>query len=261
MISTLLYGRLGNLMFQIAAGYGLAKENNDEFVIDLKNGHLDKSVAHYEDNPVLAKFKRFDIRNYSIIKYFEPFFPYKKIPYTCYTNHVLVLCGYFQSELYFLDYKSEVCDLFLNSMIIDRITQKYRDILDNSVSISVRRTDYVKLSSYHNLLSIGYYIDGLKYIERIKKIDNILIMSDDIEWCKDNFCDNRITFIEGLKDYESLYLISLCKNNVDANSSFSWWGSYLNKNKDKIVIMPKIWLGKEANRDWQDIYPQNVVIL
>ena len=83
-----------------------------------------------------------------------------------------------------------------------------------------------------------------------------LIFSNDIEWCKKNFIGNQFIFIEGEKDYIDLWLMSLCKNNIIANSSFSWWGAWLNTNSDKKVITPKNWFGPAINHSTQDLIPE-----
>jgi hypothetical protein len=100
----------------------------------------------------------------------------------------------------------------------------------------------------------------------MKKMGNdkyYIIFSDDISWCKENlsFLNNKI-FIEGNTDFQDLYLMSKCKNNIIANSSFSWWGAWLNTNKDKIVIAPKKWFGiSNSHLDTSDLYCNNWVTI
>ena len=261
MISNYLYGRLGNLMFEIAASYSLALDNNDEHGVDFINGHLIERVASYDTNPIFKKVNRIDIRKMQSVRYFETYFHYNPIPYTQYADKLFIIAGYFQSELYFLKNKDKVINMFSDLDIIDKLRTKNAKVLNKSVSLSVRRTDYVELADYHNLLGLDYYADSIKYIDSTRYIEHILVFSDDIKWCKENLHDERMIFVDDLKDYEALYLMSLCENNIVANSSFAWWGSYLNKNEDKIVIMPARWLGDAAQRDWRDIYPQNVIIM
>jgi hypothetical protein len=140
---------------------------------------------------------------------------------------------------YFYLYLNELYNLFVNEEIINNLKNKYKKLLKNSLSLHVRRTDY--LTIYPEFIKENdYYYDCIKKLENEKKIDNILIFSDDMQWCKENIKDDRITYIEGQKDYEDLYLMSLCENNVILDSSFSWWGQFLNKNEDKIVFRPDI---------------------
>jgi hypothetical protein len=112
----------------------------------------------------------------------------------------------------------------------------------------VRRGDYVtspKTNSVHGTCSLEYYYDSFNLIEKQHKNSHYFIFSDDIEWCKQNleFIKNK-TFIElsaNERDHEEMYLMSQCKHNIIANSSFSWWGAWLNQNPDKMVIAPKKW--------------------
>ena len=87
--------------------------------------------------------------------------------------------------------------------------------------------------------------------------ENFIIFSDDIKWCKNNFIGDKFTFIEGEKDYIDLWLMSLCNHNIIANSSFSWWGAWLNQNPNKKVIAPINWFGPEKKLNPKDIYCKN----
>ena len=86
---------------------------------------------------------------------------------------------------------------------------------------------------------------------------NIVVFSDDIPWCKENLIFDNIIFIEGNKDYEDLWLMSLCEHNIIANSSFSWWGAWLNENKNKKVVSPLNWFGQQSNTNQSDIVPES----
>ena len=85
-----------------------------------------------------------------------------------------------------------------------------------------------------------YYKSAMGHFRGYK----FVIFSDDIPWCKENFIGDNFTFIDGEEDYIDLYLMSVCEHNIIANSSFSWWGAYLNTNITKKVIAPKEWFGK-----------------
>ena len=87
-----------------------------------------------------------------------------------------------------------------------------------------------------------------------------LVFSDDIEWCKQVF-DDDFNFIEGEEDYVDLLLMARCKHNIIANSSFSWWGAWLNRNNNKRVIAPKKWFGSVANLDSKDLLPKGWITL
>ena len=117
----------------------------------------------------------------------------------------------------------------------------------------IRRTDYTTSNGYHPVQTVEYY---KKALEIIGEYDKLFIFSDDIEWCRNNLKFDNMIFIEGNTDIEDLYLISLCKHNIIANSSFSWWGAWLNKNPNKKVIAPSKWFGDMANLNESDIVPE-----
>lgn len=262
MITTRLGGGVGNLMFQIAAAYSLAKDNNDKCLFDFTNGGFSqRKPDDFLDN-ILSKVDKFNILNYTnYVSYNEPEFKYNKISYNITNDNLLVLNGYFQSEKYFLNNKTDIINLFTCNNTINKLITKYNSKLKNSVSIHVRHGDYLKLQHYHPVITLNYINTAIEYIDNITEIDNIFIISDDINWCKKCIKDDRCIFITNQKDYEDLYLISLCENNIGSNSTFSWWGSYLNQNKNKIVIFPKKWFGEHANLNWKDIYFENNIIL
>jgi len=249
MITVGLNGRLGNEMFQIAAVIALGLKNNDDvrfnFNVTAYGEKYRKSIFSELNECVCDDYVD---EHSDILKYNDN---EKKVKFW----------GYFQSEKYFKEYKNEIIGLFSNKIILDNLYQKYKLILQNSLSLHIRRGDYLAYPGVHPCPTTDYYLDSIKYIDKIRQIDNILVFSDDISYCKSNFVDNRITFIEKQKDFEDLYLMSLCENNIIANSSFSWWGSYLNVKDDKIVVCPKKWFGVDYKGDFSDIYYENCIIL
>lgn len=232
-------GRLGNQLFQLAAGINLSIENNCQLLV--------QPSPYY-------KFINFKPEIYLSPKYtsefVEPTFHYSKIIY----KPGMLLKGYYQSEKYFYSNK----DLVVNSLRLkeeynQQILFKYKDILDyETVSIHVRRTDYLNLSNRHPVQTIDYYKKALDIIGTKNK--KILVFSDDIPWCKRVFEGNRFIFIEKNLDIVDMFLMSLCSHNIIANSSFSWWGAYFNNNSNKKVIAPKNWFGPELPNDTRDLY-------
>jgi hypothetical protein len=257
-VSCFLKGGLGNFLFQIAAGQCVAWRDNKEFSCStqlIHSGHSDISI-YYNNIFKNVKFIN-DVINFSIHK--EPFFHYIEIPAV---EHNLILDGYFQSEKYFMNYVEQIHKFFeIDDSTKQYLNNKYEDILnENTCSIHVRRGDYLNLQHFHPVQPIEYY---KKAINLFNKNTKFLIFSNDIAWCKHEFqfLENKF-FIENNKDYEDLYLMSMCKNNIIANSSFSWWGSYLNKNVDKKVIAPKLWFGFGlSNNNTKDLYCSNWTII
>jgi hypothetical protein len=147
---------------------------------------------------------------------------------------------------------------------LSAISQEYTNkILDtkNAVSIHIRRGDYVLNTStnkHHGVCNLDYYEAAVEYIrEKIESL-TFFIFSDDIAWVKENLKLDNAVFVSSpeIKDYEELILMSKCKHNIIANSSFSWWGAWLNQNPDKIVIAPRQWTTKKT-ADELDILPKS----
>ena len=241
---------LGNQMFQIAAALSFSEENKIKAIFpDLKL----KKFGNYKENI----FNKLDTTNYKedqiLYEYYEPGFDYSKIP--SYKN--IRIHGYFQSEKYFKSNKELIVKTFEpNKDIKKYINQKYKNILDNSVSCHVRIGDFKKLEDHHPLLiKTNYYKTALQKFEN----KNILVFSDDIASCKKEeiFKKDNVYFIEGETDIVDLYLMSKCKDNIIANSTFSWWGAWLNNNEDKKVYAPLNWFGPSKKVEDKDILPSS----
>ena len=172
------------------------------------------------------------------------------------------LMGYWQSEKYFKSIESIIRADFVfrqpmserNQQIADEITQS------NAVSLHVRRGDYVQNTNTfatHGACSLDYYRAAiLRIAERVEQ-PKFFIFSDDITWVKGNMkIDFPCQYVDhncGGESYNDMRLMSLCKHNIIANSSFSWWGAWLNPRADKIVIAPKCWFANQTNV--QDLFP------
>ena len=282
MIITKLQGGLGNQMFQYAIGRHLAHLNNTELKLDIsvydsqnKNdtprryslesfnivGEIAKQqdtkkmkLPHMVSKNIFARAYRKLFRYLEIKKSINKR-TYINEPYFKFCEDVLkrkgdaYLSGNWQSEDYFKDIDSIIRKDFTlkdKSAIYKNKLQQILSI-DNSVSLHVRRGDYVnnpKTKENHGVLPISYYNKAVQLIEEKTENPTFFIFSDDIKWVKENLkTDSPTIFIsdERLKDFEELILMSNCAHNIIANSSFSWWGAWLNNNPLKIVIAPKMW--------------------
>jgi hypothetical protein len=255
IVSVDLRGGLGNMLFQISTGYAVSLKNNMDLIVDLTYYH----GGHYHIGKYLPNILRNIKFSQSHLLYpciWETAFHYQEIP-VC--NGNTKLNGYFQSEKYFVSHRKEIIELFKPDEITnEKIKTKYSKILEenNTCSIHVRRGDYLGLPNHFQTLTEEYY---MKSSNPFNKDDLFLIFSDDISWCQKNFdfIKNKI-FITDLEDYEEIYLMSLCNNNIIANSSFSWWGAWLNENNDKIIISPKKWFGPAfQTNNTKDLIPEN----
>lgn len=246
MIYCYLKGGLGNMMFQISATIGIATKNNQKYGFANFTNHV-KSLQHqYERSIDIDSYSRFfdRLKNKDV-------YPYSQMPVLSYPFYYAdkpardcVIDGYFQSERYFSDYRNQIIKTFNFDHVAGNMLNKYNLSPDNNnISLHIRRGDYLNLSEYHNILDLEYYY---KAIDKIGSYDKIYIFSDDIEWCSDKFQNHDCIFVSE-PDIESLFLMSISKHNIIANSSFSWWGAWLNTNQDKRVIAPKKWFGEKNN--------------
>lgn len=252
MITSRLNGGLGNQLFQIATAYSLALDNNDECAFYLGHPvvHQGNMALTYKDN-VLSGINELPVTWTPQNGFREKKDNvYQPIPY----KNDLILSGYFQCEKYFAHHKNFIIDLLTHQPTIEEVSDIFSTVLNNSVSIHVRRGDYLKFGV---CMDKRYYYKALGLLCQRTKVENVLVFSDDIGWCKENLFDkdDGVYFIEFGKDYEDFYLMSLCTNNIVGNSSFSWWASYINRNPEKMVYMPKPFSKSHAD----DIYYKNVI--
>ena len=248
------YGRLGNQMFQIAAVIGIAKSRGikakfPKWMCTYEHIHFSQFFKHKIDETLDA----------SLIKhrYKEPRFEYSQLPKY---NEPVDLQGYYQSDKYFQNCIDDIRYYFEpNDSLIQKIQDKYKNELEgNTCSIHVRRGDYVG-SRVHEICNMVYYNKCIKRMND-SGIDKFLIISDDINWCKANFIGENFFFAEGNSTIEDLFIMSLCKNNIIANSSFSWWGSWLNKNPNKIVCAPSRWFADGSSiKQYESIYRRDMI--
>lgn len=133
----------------------------------------------------------------------------------------------------------------------------------NSISVHIRRGDYLRYSHKFKILDQRYYNQAVKKIEEKIKNPIYYIFSDDVDYVKNNYQNifKKAIYISGnnIFDHEELWLMSQCKNNIIANSTFSWWGAWLNNNPEKIVIAPKKY--RNDNKDITGLFPKKWIIL
>lgn len=170
--------------------------------------------------------------------------------------------GYWQNSAYFECYADSIRKLYRFVQPLDeKNKQLYDDIVatEHSVSIHVRRGDYLKSSIYTGICTVEYYTKAIDYI--LQHIDGAIrfyIFSDDITWCKDNIGNLLngydcvyVDWNRGFDSYKDMQLMSACRHNIIANSSFSWWAAWLNISTDNIVIAPSRWQNTEYNNHIQ----------
>jgi hypothetical protein len=158
--------------------------------------------------------------------------------------------GTWQSEKFFSNAEDEVRQTFVfNEQMLSAQTSAIKEVIENSesVSIHIRRGDYLseKYSiGFASVCTLDYYKRAIEKITAVVKNAVFFIFTDDKDWVTENFKlenANFVTHNSGEDSWQDMYLMSRCRHNIIANSSFSWWGSYLNNNAEKIVIAPKKW--------------------
>ena len=273
MIVINLMGGLGNQMFQYAAAKALALEKKHKLYLNTKGFqtyllhkyglyHFSMQQNNYKE-PSRIQRKFIEIFRNKIV-HIEKEFNYNPLIQNLKRNPIF-LEGYFQSEKYFIKYEKQIRADF---EIISPLKQKTQDTIDlmktvNSVAIHIRRGDYL-LHDIHNTNKTKYYKDSMMTIEDSVNNPVYFLFSDDMNWVKSNFKSNSETHFVDFNDaetnYEDLKLMSSCKHNIIANSSFSWWAAWLNPNPNKIVIAPQKWFNDEKI-NYQDVIPENWIKL
>lgn len=229
MISVKLYGRIGNMTFQIATCIATALRNGTDYCIPYKSTNPKIWKTYYDfprRMPVIREYWREQGHAYTPI-------PNKKF---------LMLDGYFQSEKYFKDYREEIINL---------LGYQWTPI-KGMVAVHIRRGDYLNYPDKHPVVSFDYLNNSILHFWNLG-YRNFTFFSDDIPWCKEHF--PGYNYSERMSEKKDIELISCCEHQIIANSSFSWWGAWLNRNPDKIVIAPKVWFGTgNAHLDTKDLY-------
>lgn len=291
MIRVILSGGLGNQMFQYAAGRALSLKLQSELSVDtfllrkktkttVRNFELKVfNIEVIENNPLKNKLitkSFFFLNKYGLKKLifglFGIFRDKKAQNFDQRFNNIdrnITLFGYFQNENYF---KAISANLREDFRFISPLLGENADIANKigstaSVSIHIRRGDYLNPNVNLSLLNIEYYQRAISYIQEKITDPVFYIFSDDINWVKKNLdlSQSPHIFIDwntGNRSFLDMQLMSLCQHNIIANSSFSWWGAWLNCNPDKIVIAPGTWYKNETAADYPiGFIPEKWVIL
>lgn len=276
MIYSKRLGSLGNQMHIVATTYATALDNKTDWAVSHETNEGYRGLINRSSfNDTF--FRRVPKKNINSGKIFsEGSFKYKRIP----NEKNLTLRGYFQSEKYYGHRKNEILDLFYEYYpdVENDVKSCFVGLERNkTISMHIRRTDYVKLSHVHIVQPISYYEKALREIAHQLNLSldslleeyTLMIFSDDLAWCKTHdFFKSKpnVRFIEhnlgqDLNAVIDLYVMSECHHNIIANSSFSWWAAYMNKNVDKIVVAPRNWFGPRGPPKWDDVYFQGMTIV
>lgn len=278
-----LMGGLGNQLFQIFALISFALKYNTQFIFSNKTELFQNRHTYW--NSFLKRLLPF-LRSESFIKnnitkiLNENNFSYENYDLSNVRNENIFFYGYFQSYKYFENHFRIIYDLIdvdrLKSNIINKLnlSESYENNL--FISIHFRMGDYKLLNNCHPIMPISYYSNCLKYLlDNFNQInpknkpikiyyfyennpEDLQQINEIIQELKQT--NENIEFINepNLEDWEEMILMSICHHNIIANSTFSWWGAYLNTNLNRKILYPSVWFGKDlANNDTKDLFPND----
>lgn len=274
VIISRVIGGLGNQMFQYAAGRALSLAHNAFFYLDLSDFdgyglHQGFELARVFTCPVAQadpdvvqnilgwqasrKIRRIIARpvlkalhgqNLVVEPHYHYWSGFTNVSLPCY------LTGHWQSERYFVEVAQIIKNDFTFKLPLDDTNLKIAHEIASvrSVSLHIRRGDYIsskKTLSTHGLCPLSYYESAISLICNHIKMPHFFVFSDDVEWAQKNLKINHpcryIDHNQGKESYNDMRLMSLCEHNIIANSTFSWWGAWLNNYADKIVVAPQRW--------------------
>lgn len=240
--------------YKLHGGYQLDKYN-----IDLQESTKKENDKFYKDNIYSKVLRRVGIKTSKAVR--EKSLLFDEVFLNIEDDNYIE--GYFQSEKYFDFIRDELLKDFTIKQELSDSAKEIKTIIEsskNSVSLHIRRGDYVANShtnNVHGTCSLKYYDKAIQHLKSKIGDIQVFVFSDDIKWTKENLKYEYIYFVESDKKriaHEDIYLMSLCNHNIIANSSFSWWGAWLNTNTKKIVIGPQNWFADEKMQEQsQDI--------
>lgn len=283
----IIYNGLGNQMSQYA--FYLQKRNIEKKTYFLTfntghNGYELKNVFNLEHNSIkylkifyLFLFKLLITTKGSLIlyiikrllKYFNINLLSEKINYE-YDSRFLesrkginFYIGGWHCEDYFINIKHQLKHIYKFNSLLDDTNKYYLKIIKENITVSlhIRRGDFLNssnINTYGNICTIDYYNNAVKKISQLITNPFFIIFSNDMEWVKENFKFENALYIHGNFNHNSwkdMYLMTQCKHNIIANSSFSWWAAYLNENNNRIIICPEKFTNFDNNKT--NIFPKD----
>ncbi len=270
MITAHLMGGLGNQLFQIFAtiAYGLRNKIEYAFFNSYRVESITPRHSYWDSFLIYLKDSTRDHLP-DMPRWSENGFRYQTLPQVA-SNENLMLYGYFQSYKYFQDEFAEIRNMMKLDTLKLLVNNIYKNDYDEIISMHFRIGDYKALQAFHPIMPVGYYENALHEI-----IDNSNDSNN--KWTVLYFCEKQdnneveekiehlksifpnVTFEKAdqlLDDWKQMLMMSLCRHNIIANSSFSWWAAYFNSHTDKIVCYPDKWFGPNLkDNDVQDLFP------
>lgn len=242
-------GGLGNQLFQIshALAQGWKHKRGIVFFPDSWTPGQGRNAKNYINN--IFRLVNFSDKIEGFTHVYEGPFEYSEVnPLETNTS----FHGYYQSSKNWFGYDDLIREVFQpNPTVIDDFKSKYPQLLQpNTLSLHVRRSEYLQFPEIHPTISIEYIQEALKVIG---EYSTVFVFSDDHEFVKEKLNFPSVIFVNEPEDYLELWLMSMCQNHIISNSTFSWWGTFLNQNKNKKVVAPSTWFGPKGPNA-KDIY-------
>jgi hypothetical protein len=283
MITPYLMGGLGNQLFQLCCVLALGLQTNTPVAILSNYLH---NFNGREDRPpywdtLFSEILDFvkvvpaggggeEMKDILLMK--EPAFHYTPIPISAIkVGRNVALHGYYQSEKYFKTQFETLYDMFGFEEMREDVLQKCEQSassMENTISMHFRLGDYKHLTYVHPLATYAYYRNALAFLSRAthdsKRVfyfcedEDFATVSEMVERLTREFGPEEFVFTragESLADWEQMLFMSCCTHHIIANSSFSWWGAYLNRNPSKVVCYPSVWFGPSVEHDTKDLIP------
>ena len=282
MIIAKLTGGLGNQMFQYAMGRRCALVNHTQLKLDLsffEQPNPGTTPRSFRLNAFAIAAERATekeihfLRRSIFMRARNKFLPWWKKniikDYHRFDSHYLrvgkhaYLIGDWQSEEYFRDIADTIRKEFSLAAAPTPSFKSWKEKITRvpAVSLHVRRGDYVNnptFASFYARITPQQYRSAAAHIQERVPNPHFFVFSDDIAWCKENLSFlPSVSFVSdsSLADYEEMLLMAHCKHHIIANSSFSWWGAWLNPRPDKIVLAPRVWF-KDPSMDTSKLIPK-----
>ena len=271
MIYLCVKGGLGNQLFQIFTTIAYALRENHEFTFCYYKNIGNRET--YWDSFLYELNKYTDNMSIGVVvkTITEKDFSYNELPKPFFNK--IMLNGYFQSYKYFQEYSKEILEMINFQNIINEKKNIFDALINNNnptISIHFRIGDYIILPKHYHILKYEYYFKALTHIiYQLNNVQlNVLYFCEEGDVEKVNIIINKlkenksnISFIQCpfyFKDWEQMLFMSCCNHNIIANSTFSWWGAYLNQNNNKIVCYPSLWFEeKNSHLNTKDLCPDD----
>lgn len=258
MLIVKIQGGLGNQMFQYAAGLSLADKRRDDLVIDVSS-FMHDPIRSFRLDLFPGVARRLASGDVSVLG------PTTRVPTPVrvvrddfrtfsFPEGDLYLDGYWQSERFFAD----IADKIIGDFDLSHLSARVPADAHRCAALHVRRGDYLRSNGYHPVLGADYYRGALSLLD---DFDGVKVFSDDPDWCAQGLGVEGAQVVAGNDEITDLGIMSRCRHNVIANSSFSWWAAWLNRTPGRMVVAPTKWFGPTAGLNTDNMVPSGWHVL